>query len=260
MSPISIALIVLIVLIILPKAIKIVPEYERGVIFRLGRLIGVWGPGLFLIIPFVDRVIKVDLRVVTTNISSLEAVTKDNVTVKVDAVVYFRVADPEVSVVRVIDHISATSQASQSVLRDLLNQSERNELVNHREVNAKLHQSINNETRTWGVEVTKVEVKDLTFGGSQSYDIELGREAASEDILITDEAVGARDAAEIESLILALRHKDESARRHAAETLGQIGDARAVKPLTRALKDKSFVVQAFAREAIEKIKAKHALK
>ena len=105
--------VVIIVLIIVPMAVKIVTEYERGVIFRLGRLVGARGPGLFLIIPFIDRMVKVDLRVVTMDVPSQEVITKDNVTVRVNAVVYFRVVDPEASVVKVLDHIRATSQISQ---------------------------------------------------------------------------------------------------------------------------------------------------
>ena len=109
MSPIFIGVIILAVFIILPMSIKIVPEYERGVLFRLGRLVGQRGPGFFLIIPFVDRMVKVDLRVITMDVPSQEVITKDNVTVRVNAVVYFRVVTPEDSVVKVLDHIRATS-------------------------------------------------------------------------------------------------------------------------------------------------------
>src|SRR4030042_6719518 len=105
-------IIVIVLLIVLPASIKIVKEYERGVIFRLGRLVGAKGPGLFLIIPFVDRMIKVDLRGVTMDVPSQEVITRDNVTVRVNAVVYFRVVNPESSVVKVLDHIRATSQIS----------------------------------------------------------------------------------------------------------------------------------------------------
>ena len=104
MNWVAIGIIALAVLIIAPMAVKIVPEYERGVIFRLGRLVGARGPGLFIIIPFVDRMMKVDLRVVTMDVPSQEVITKDNVTVRVNAVVYFRVVDPEASVVKVLDH------------------------------------------------------------------------------------------------------------------------------------------------------------
>ena len=139
MSPIAIGVIVVVVLIIVSMAVKIVAEYERGVIFRLGRLVGARGPGLFLIIPFVDRMVKVDLRVVTMDVPPQEVITKDNVTVRVNAVVYFRVVDPESSVVKVLDHIRATSQISQTTLRNVVGQSELDELLTQREsLNQKL--------------------------------------------------------------------------------------------------------------------------
>ncbi len=258
MTPIILVIVAL--LIIIPMAVKIVAEYERGVIFRLGQPVGAWGPGLFFIIPFVDRMVKVDLRVVEMDIPSLEAVTRDNMNVYADARIKFRVVDPVLATIKVLDHIRATSEVSQSVFRNLLNQSERNELVNLHEVNTALQSSIDNETRAWGVEVTKVEIKKMAFGGVGTYSAGPEREVSSEGTLRANEAIKLRDATEVEPLIQALRHKDESTRRQAAEALGKIGDAKAVKPLTQALKDDSFVVQAFAREAIEKIKAKQALK
>ena len=133
MNPVVIGIIVVVILIIIPMAVKIVTEYERGVIFRLGRLVGAKGPGLFLIIPFIDRMVKVDLRVITMDVPSQEVITKDNVTVRVNAVVYFRVVDPEASVVKVLDHIRATSQISQTTLRNVLGQSELDELLTQRE-------------------------------------------------------------------------------------------------------------------------------
>jgi regulator of protease activity HflC (stomatin/prohibitin superfamily) len=162
MSPIAIGIIVLVALILGSMAIKIVAEYERGVIFRLGRLLGAKGPGLFLIIPFVDRMIKVDLRVVTMDVPSQEVITKDNVTVRVNAVVYFRVVDPEASVVRVLDHIRATSQISQTTLRNVLGQSELDELLTQREkLNQMLQQIIDEHTDPWGVKVSTVEIKEV---------------------------------------------------------------------------------------------------
>jgi len=159
---IYIAIIAFIVLILLPMAIKIVQEYERGVIFRLGRLIGARGPGLFFIIPFVDRMVKVDLRVVTMDVPSQEVITKDNVTVRVNAVVYFRVVDPEASVVKVLDHIRATSQISQTTLRNVLGQSELDELLAQRDkLNQMLQQIIDQQTDPWGVKVTTVEIKEV---------------------------------------------------------------------------------------------------
>jgi regulator of protease activity HflC (stomatin/prohibitin superfamily) len=162
MNPIIIGVIVLLILLIFPMSIKIVAEYERGVIFRLGRLIGAKGPGLFLIIPFVDRMVKVDLRVVTMDVPSQEVITKDNVTVRVNAVVYFRVVDPEASVVKVLDHIKATSQISQTTLRNVLGQSELDELLVQREkLNLMLQKIIDEHTDPWGVKVTTVEIKEV---------------------------------------------------------------------------------------------------
>jgi len=162
MNPILIGVIVLAVFIILSMAIKIVAEYERGVIFRLGRLIGAKGPGLFLIIPFVDKMFKVDLRVVTMDVPSQEVITKDNVTLRVNAVVYFRVVDPESSVVKVLDHIRATSQISQTTLRNVLGQSELDELLTQREkLNQILQKIIDEHTDPWGVKVSTVEIKEV---------------------------------------------------------------------------------------------------
>jgi regulator of protease activity HflC (stomatin/prohibitin superfamily) len=162
MSPIIIGVIVVVVLIIVFAAVKIVAEYERGVIFRLGRLVGARGPGLFLIIPFIDRMVKVDLRVVTMDVPSQEVITKDNVTVRVNAVVFFRVVDPEASVVKVLDHIRATSQISQTTLRNVLGQSELDELLAQREkLNQMLQKIIDEHTDPWGVKVSAVEIKDV---------------------------------------------------------------------------------------------------
>jgi len=162
MSPIVIGIIILAVLVLIPMSVKIVPEYERGVLFRLGRLVGQRGPGLFLIIPFVDRMVKVDLRVVTMDVPSQEVITKDNVTVRVNAVVYFRVVVPEDSVVKVLDHIRATSQIAQTTLRNVLGQSELDELLSEREkLNQSLQQIIDQHTDPWGVKVSTVEIKEV---------------------------------------------------------------------------------------------------
>jgi regulator of protease activity HflC (stomatin/prohibitin superfamily) len=162
MSPIIIGVIALAVLILIPMTVKIVPEYERGVIFRLGRLVGARGPGLFLIIPFVDRMVKVDLRVITMDVPSQEVITKDNVTVRVNAVVFLRVVDPESAVVKVLDHIRATSQISQTTLRNVLGQSELDELLSQREtLNETLQRIIDEQTDPWGIKVSAVEIKEV---------------------------------------------------------------------------------------------------
>jgi regulator of protease activity HflC (stomatin/prohibitin superfamily) len=152
---ISVVIIVLFLLIFLPMTIKIVQEYERGVIFRLGRLTGAKGPGLFLIIPIIDRMVKVDLRVVTLDVPPQDVITKDNVTVKVNAVVYFRVVDAQNSVVKVLDHIRATSQIAQTTLRNVLGQVELDELLASREkLNQMLQKIIDEYTEPWGVKVS----------------------------------------------------------------------------------------------------------
>ncbi len=158
----SSGLLVILLLILLSSAIKIVQEYERGVIFRLGRFVGVKGPGLFFIIPIVDRMIKVDLRVVTLDVPSQEAITRDNVTVKVNAVAYFRVIDPAKAVIEVENYRRATSQIAQTTLRNVIGQSELDEILAHREkINAELRRIIDEATEPWGVRVDIVEIKDV---------------------------------------------------------------------------------------------------
>ncbi len=145
-----------------PLAIRIVQEYERGVIFRLGRLVGARGPGLFFIIPFVERMVKVDLRIVTMDVPRQEAITRDNVTVRVDAVIYFRVVNPEDAVVKVANYIAATSLIAQTTLRNVIGQSDLDELLSRREeVNQRLQQIIDEATEPWGIKVTAVEVRDV---------------------------------------------------------------------------------------------------
>jgi regulator of protease activity HflC (stomatin/prohibitin superfamily) len=158
----TIAIIGLAAFLILSSAIKIVQEYERGVIFRLGRLTGPKGPGIFVIIPIVDRMVRVDLRTITLDIPSQEAITKDNVTVKVNAVAYFRVVDPSRAVVAIEDYRRATWQIAQTSLRSVLGQSDLDELLIHREdINLKLQRIIDEQTEPWGIKVSIVEVKDV---------------------------------------------------------------------------------------------------
>ena len=145
-----------------PFAVRIVQEYERGVVFRLGRLQGARGPGLFIIIPLIERMVKVDLRTVTMDVPSQEAITRDNVTVRVNAVIYFHVLQPVESVINVMDHVRATSQIAQTTLRSVLGQSDLDELLSEREkINTSLQQIIDEQTEPWGVKVTVVELKDL---------------------------------------------------------------------------------------------------
>jgi regulator of protease activity HflC (stomatin/prohibitin superfamily) len=151
---------------LLPFSIRIVAEYERGVIFRLGRLIGAKGPGLFVLLPIVDRMVKVDLRTVTFDVPTQEAITRDNVTVKVNAVIYFRVVEPTMAVIAITDYARATSQIAQTTLRSVLGQSDLDELLGERErINQRLQQIIDEQTEPWGVKVAATEVKDVELPG-----------------------------------------------------------------------------------------------
>jgi regulator of protease activity HflC (stomatin/prohibitin superfamily) len=161
------------------SAVKVVQEYERGVIFRLGRLVGARGPGLFFIIPIADRMVKVDLRVVTLDVPAQEVITRDNVTVRVNAVLYFRVFDPEKAVVAVTDYVRATHQIAQTTLRSVLGQSDLDELLSQREaINLKLQQIIDEQTEPWGIKVGIVEVKDVEL--PQSMQRAMARQAEAE--------------------------------------------------------------------------------
>jgi regulator of protease activity HflC (stomatin/prohibitin superfamily) len=151
-----------IILIILGNAIRILREYERGVIFRLGRLIGAKGPGLILLIPIVDRMVKVSLRMVVMDVPPQDVITKDNVSVKVNAVVYFRVMDPNKAVTEVEDYMYATSQLAQTTLRSILGESELDDLLASREkINEQLQQLLDKQTDPWGIKVSNVEVKHV---------------------------------------------------------------------------------------------------
>jgi regulator of protease activity HflC (stomatin/prohibitin superfamily) len=151
-------------IIILPQAIRILREYERGAIFRLGKLLGAKGPGLIFLIPIVDRMVRMDLRVVTIDVARQEVMTRDNVPVSVDAVLYFRVIDPEAAVVKVENFLKATSLIAQTTLRSVLGQAELDELLAHREkINLTLQEIIDRQTDPWGIKVTAVEVKDVAL-------------------------------------------------------------------------------------------------
>jgi regulator of protease activity HflC (stomatin/prohibitin superfamily) len=150
--------------IVVPQAIRILREYERGVIFRLGKLLDAKGPGLILLIPMVDRMVKMDLRVVTIDVSKQEIMTRDNVPATVDAVVYFRVIDPIAAVVKVENYWKATSLIAQTTLRSVLGQAELDELLAHRDkINQTLQEIIDRQTDPWGIKVTSVEIKDVSL-------------------------------------------------------------------------------------------------
>jgi regulator of protease activity HflC (stomatin/prohibitin superfamily) len=153
---------IIVALLLLSSAIRVVREYERGVVFRLGRLIGAKGPGIIFLIPIVDRMVKVDLRTITLDVPSQEIITKDNVTVRVNAVVYFRIIDPERAIVEVENYLAATSMIAQTTLRSIIGQAELDELLAEREkLNERLQSVIDQQTDPWGVKVTAVEIKDV---------------------------------------------------------------------------------------------------
>ncbi len=153
---------IILVVYFLSSAIKVLKEYERGVVFRLGRLIPVKGPGLVIIWPIIDKLVKVSLRTVTMDVPAQDIITKDNISVKVNAVVYFRVVDPTRAITEVVDFDYATSQMSQTTLRSVLGQSQLDDLLAKRdELNAELQKIIDDQTEPWGIKVTTVEVKNV---------------------------------------------------------------------------------------------------
>jgi len=177
-----ITVVIVLLVIVVPvvgAAVKIVQEYERGVIFRLGRLVGARGPGLFLIIPFVDRMVRIDLRVITLEIPPQEIITRDNITIRVSAVLYFRVLNPDFAVTRVADYRQATFQIAQTTLRSVLGQSEMDELLAQRDqINQRLQQIIDEQTEPWGMKVSAVEVKDVEL--PESMQRAMARQAEAE--------------------------------------------------------------------------------
>src|SRR5262245_41802392 len=156
--------IIVLIIIVFPQAIRVLREYERGVIFRLGKLLGAKGPGVIFLIPIVDRMVRMDLRVVTIDVPRQEVMTRDNVPVSVDAVLYFRVIDPQAAVVKVENFLKATSLIAQTTLRSVLGQAEWDELLAQREkINETLQEVVDRETDPWGIKVTAVEVKDVAL-------------------------------------------------------------------------------------------------
>lgn len=161
-SYMPILFLIALIVMFLSSAVRILPEYERGVLLRLGRLVGVRGPGLFLIIPGVDRLIRVTLRTVAFEVPPQDVITHDNVTVKVSAVIYFRVIEPQKAIIEVEDYLYATSQLSQTTLRSVLGQVDLDELLSNREkINKELQEILDRHTGPWGVKVANVEVKNI---------------------------------------------------------------------------------------------------
>jgi regulator of protease activity HflC (stomatin/prohibitin superfamily) len=157
-------IIIIIILYILASSIRILREYERGVIFRLGRVLdgGVKGPGLILLIPIIDKMVKVSLRIVVMDVPPQDVITQDNVSIKVNAVIYFRVIDPQKAIIEIENYLAGTSQLSQTTLRSVLGQSELDDLLSQRDkINLRLQHIIDEQTEPWGVKVTHVEVKQI---------------------------------------------------------------------------------------------------
>ncbi|MBN8852832.1 MAG: hypothetical protein BGO55_03655 [Sphingobacteriales bacterium 50-39] len=160
--PVISIVIIVFALIVLANAIRILREYERGVVFRLGRLMNVRGPGLVILIPIIDKMVKVSLRTLVLDVPPQDVITQDNVSIKVNAVVYFRVIQPQKSIVEVENYLTATSQLSQTTLRSVLGQSDLDDLLSQREkINQRLQQIIDAHTEPWGIKVSNVEVKQI---------------------------------------------------------------------------------------------------
>jgi len=193
----TVVILVIVAAFVLPQALRILREYERGVIFRLGKLLGAKGPGLIFLFPVVDRMVKMDLRVVTIDVSKQEIMTKDNVPATVDAVVYFRVVDPISAVVKVENFWKATSLIAQTTLRSVLGQAPLDDLLSQRDViNQKLQEIIDRQTEPWGVKVTAVEVKDVALPDSMKRAMAKQAEAERERRAKVVNAEGEYQAAE----------------------------------------------------------------
>jgi regulator of protease activity HflC (stomatin/prohibitin superfamily) len=193
----TLVILALIAFFVLPQAIRILREYERGVIFRLGKLQGAKGPGLIILIPIIDKMVKMDLRVVTIDVPKQEIMTKDNVPATVDAVVYFRVVDPNSAVVKVENFWKATSLIAQTTLRSVLGQSALDELLSQRDIiNQKLQEIIDKQTEPWGIKVTSVEIKEVSLPDSMKRAMAKQAEAERERRAKVVNAQGEFEAAE----------------------------------------------------------------
>ena len=189
--------IVVLAIFVLPQAVRILREYERGVIFRLGKLQGAKGPGMIFLIPVVDKMVRMDLRVVTIDVPKQEIMTRDNVPATVDAVIYFRVVDPNAAVVKVENYLKATSLIAQTTLRSVLGQSALDELLSQRDIiNQKLQEIIDKQTEPWGIKVTSVETKEVSLPDSMKRAMAKQAEAERERRAKVVNAQGEFEAAE----------------------------------------------------------------
>ena len=199
-------IIAVVVIILLSAAIKIVREYERGGVFRLGRFVGLRGPGLVLIIPFIENMRKIDLRVITMDIPQQECITLDNVTVRVDAVIYFRVVEPADAILKVLDYVKATSLLAATTLRNVVGQSTLDELLGQRDrLNEKIQSVVDEGTNPWGIKVSTVEVKDVqlpqTMQRAMAAQAEAERERRAKVVHAEGEAQAAEKLAEAAKVI-----------------------------------------------------------
>ena len=199
-------IIAVVVLILLSAAIKIVKEYERGGVFRLGRFVGLRGPGLVLIIPFIENMRKLDLRVITMDVPQQECITVDNVTVRVDAVIYFRVVDAAEAILKVLDYIKATSLLAATTLRNVVGQSTLDELLGQRDrLNEKIQSVVDEGTNPWGIKVSMVEVKDVqlpqTMQRAMAAQAEAERDRRAKVVHAEGEAQAAEKLAEAAKVI-----------------------------------------------------------
>jgi regulator of protease activity HflC (stomatin/prohibitin superfamily) len=191
------AILVVLAVFVLPLAVRILREYERGVIFRLGKLLDAKGPGLIFLIPLVDKMVRMDLRIITIGVTQQEIMTRDNVPATVDAVVYFRIINPSDAVVKVEDFLKATSLIAQTTLRSVLGQASLDDLLSQRDViNKKLQEIIDRQTEPWGIKVTAVEVKDVSLPDSMKRAMAKQAEAERERRAKVVNAEGEFEAAE----------------------------------------------------------------
>jgi regulator of protease activity HflC (stomatin/prohibitin superfamily) len=219
-----------VVLLFLIAAIKVAREYERGVVFRLGRLLPTpKGPGLFILIPIIDRMVRVDLRTITLNVPPQEVITKDNVPVRVNAVAYFRIVEPKAAIVQVENFMVATSQISQTTLRSVLGQHQLDELLSERDkINAILQQIIDEATAPWGIKVSIVEVKDVEIPAGMQRAMARQAEAERERRAKVINAEGEYQAAErLKDAALVIHEQPIALQLRYLQTLLEIGSANA---------------------------------
>lgn len=231
MALIVVLIVLAAVALFLVKAVRIANEYERGVVFRLGRLLGVKGPGLFLLIPFIDKALRVDLRTVTLNVPPQEIITRDNVTVTVNAVVYFRVLEPTRAIVQVENYLVATSQIAQTTLRSVTGEADLDQLLSQRdEINQRLAALISDQTSGWGVEVHLVELKDVELPTSMQRAIarqaEAERERRAKIIAAEGEAQASQMLSQAASVITA---QPGALQLRYLQTISEVGTAEGAK-------------------------------